>query len=249
VSMNIALEINHVTKQYITRLGVKHAVKDLSFSIHQGEVFGFLGPNGAGKTTTMKMVVGLAKPDNGSIRIMDAPAGSIEAARHFGYLPENPVFYRYLSGLEFVAMQGTLMGLTTKAAKIEAARLLDSVGLKQSKHRPIRGYSKGMVQRVGLAQALIGNPSILFLDEPLDGLDAFGRAEMKELIRELKKEQKTIFFNSHILSDVQEMCDTVGIIDHGKLLEHGSIRSLLKHHQSLEDYFVSRINQSREKSS
>jgi ABC-2 type transport system ATP-binding protein len=244
--MQYALELKNVTKHYYTRHSVKTAVTDLSFAIKKGTVFGFLGPNGAGKTTTMKMIVGLIQVDKGAIRIFDHIAGSLAAKRAMGYLPENPVFYRYLTGLEFVTMHGELMGLARNQAQDEAQAMLKKVGLEKSSKRPIREYSKGMVQRAGLAQALIGNPDILFLDEPLDGLDAFGRAEIKEVIHDLKKQHKTIFFNSHILSDVQEICDDIGIIDRGVLLEVGAIKTLVKNQHSLEEHFVKLINKSRD---
>ncbi|MFA6082564.1 MAG: ABC transporter ATP-binding protein [Patescibacteria group bacterium] len=235
-----ALELKDVTKKYS-----QTAVNHLSFALKAGTVFGFLGPNGAGKTTTMRMVVGLAKPDSGEIKIFNHPAGTVAAMKELGFMPENPRFYQYLTGLEFVTMHGQLAGLAKKSARNRASALLNQVGLTDSQTRSIRGYSKGMVQRLGLAQALIGDPKILFLDEPLDGLDAFGRAEMKKLIQDLRKQKITIFFNSHILSDVEEMCDQIGIIDRGVLLEIGETKSFLKPHQTLEQFFVDRINQSR----
>lgn len=241
----LALELKHVSKTYKSRNTTTNAVKDVSFAIAPGTVFGFLGPNGAGKTTTMKMIIGLAHPTSGSIHLFGHPAGSLEAAKRLGYLPENPTLYRYLSGLEFVAMHGRLMGMNKEKSLAEAHRLLDSVGLADAKRRRIREYSKGMVQRTGLAQSLIGNPDMLFLDEPFDGLDVLGRFEMKQLILNLKKQQKTILFNSHILSDVEEICDLIGIIDRGELLECDQIKKLLRQKQSLEDYFVQRIKKAR----
>ncbi len=242
-----ALVIDSISKQYYT--GSALAVSDLSISIKPGTVYGILGPNGAGKTTAMKMIVGLLQPDKGSVKIFGEPAGTIAANKRLGYLPENPVFYRYLKGIEFLVMHGVLMGLSKQQAQHDATELLDSVRLKESKFRPIREYSKGMNQRLGLAQALIGDPDLLLLDEPLDGLDAFGRPEIKKILLDLKKKRKTILFNSHILSDVEEICDDIGIIDRGKLVKQGSIKSLLPARQSLETYFVNVITKSREKKS
>jgi len=243
--MKYALELDSVTKTFESRAASMTAVQNLSFHVKPGLVFGFLGPNGAGKTTTMKMMVGLSRPTSGRISIFGAKAGTIAAARHIGYLPENPTFYRYLTGLEYVTMHARLMGQAPPQALEEARRLLDSVGLAEAKGRRIREYSKGMVQRVGLAQALVGNPDLLFLDEPFDGLDVLGRVEMKQLIQTLRKAKRTIFFNSHILSDVEEMCDQFGIIDHGSLLEVGEVKKVLRPGTTLEEYFVRRLRVAR----
>lgn len=243
--MEYALKLQRVSKIYASRQARTVVVRKLDLAVKQGAVFGFLGPNGAGKTTAMKMMVGLAQPSSGTIRIFDHVAGSLEAAQAIGYLPENPTLYRYTSAFEFVVMHARLTGLSKREAVAQADKLLDLVGLGQAKHQRIKEYSKGMVQRTGLAQALAGNPQILFLDEPFDGLDVLGRFEMKRLIAMLQKQQKTIFFNSHILSDVEELCDHVGIIDHGTLLEHGTVKSLLKKGQTLEQYFVKRIEKER----
>ncbi len=241
-----ALQLTSVTKTYETRTAKTIAVSDLSFNVKSGTVFGFLGPNGAGKTTTMKMIVGLSQPTSGTISIFGERAGSMKASKHIGFLPENPTLYRYLSALELVTMHGQLMGLTKVSSQNEARRLLDLVGLSTAQNRRIREYSKGMVQRTGLAIALIGDPNLLLLDEPFDGLDVLGRYEMKKLIHNLRQENKTIFFNSHILSDVEELCDNVGIIDSGKLLECGQIKNFTGRGQSLEQYFVKRLEKERQ---
>ncbi len=241
-----ALQLKSVNKTYETRATMTRAVSNLSFTVKSGTVFGFLGPNGAGKTTTMKMMVGLVHPLSGTISIFGERAGTMPAARHIGFLPENPTLYRYLSALELVTMHGQLMGLTKTASAKEARRLLDIVGLRDAQNRRIREYSKGMVQRTGLAIALIGDPNLLFLDEPFDGLDVLGRFEMKTLIQTLRQDKKTIFFNSHILSDVEELCDNIGIIDQGKLLECGPIKTFIGKSQTLEQYFVKRLAKERQ---
>lgn len=242
-----ALELKSVSKIYETRKNTVKAVDNLSFDLSKGAVMGFLGPNGAGKTTTMKMILGLDTPTKGTISVFGHSAGTIKAAKLIGYLPENPLFYRYLTGLEMVTMHGQLMSLGYSDAKKEAQRLLSSVGLDKAQNQSIREYSKGMVQRAGLAQALIGNPSLLLLDEPFSGLDVLGRYEMKQVLLDLKKQGKTILFNSHILSEIEEICDEVGIIDRGKLLIKDKITTVLKPKQTLEQYFVSAINSERSK--
>lgn len=242
-----ALEIKTVSKIYETRKNTVRAVNNLSFNLSEGTVMGFLGPNGAGKTTTMKMILGLDTPTKGTISVFGHSAGTTKAAKNIGYLPENPLFYRYLTGLEMVTMHGQLMSLGYRDAKKEAQRLLSNVGLTKAQNQSIRQYSKGMVQRAGLAQALIGNPSLLLLDEPFSGLDVLGRYEMKQVLLDLKKQGKTILFNSHILSEIEEICDEVGIIDRGKLLVKDKITTVLKPKQTLEQYFVSAINSERSK--
>ncbi len=240
--LKYALEIRGLNKSYDNI----NAIKDLSFTVPKGSVFGFLGPNGAGKTTTMKIILGLAYPTSGTVEVFGQHAGSLTAASTIGYLPENPTLYRYLSAFEYIVMHGRLTGLTNLQANHEANRLLDQVGLGDDKHRRIRQYSKGMMQRVGLACALVHEPQLLLLDEPFDGLDVLGRVEMKKLLLDLKKQHKTIFFNSHILSDVAELCDSVGIIDRGTLIEAGVLAHIVPKNQSLEQYFVNRIERTRD---
>ena len=194
------INISKVSKWYGTKKKGKYSVKNLDLSIKKGSVFGFLGPNGAGKTTTMKMIVGLAKPTTGTISIAGGDIQSLEIKHKIGFMPESPSFYLYLTGREFLEFVAEIFGLKNNKHQIE--KLLTSVELLDAADRQIRTYSKGMLQRLGLAQALINDPEILFLDEPLDGLDPLGRAEIKKIILALKAQNKTIFLNSHILSDV-----------------------------------------------
>jgi ABC-2 type transport system ATP-binding protein len=221
-----------------------YSVKDLNLSIKKGSVFGFLGPNGAGKTTTMKMIVGLIKPTSGRITIEGGSPESLAIKKRIGFMPESPAFYLYLTGREFMEFVAALFDIQNPTEKI--AKLLVQVELEEAADRQIRTYSKGMLQRLGLAQALINDPDILFLDEPLDGLDPLGRAEIKKIITDLKSHNKTIFLNSHILADVSELCDTVGIIDHGKLLVVDSPKNISAPYKDLEDAFVHIIRKERE---
>jgi ABC-2 type transport system ATP-binding protein len=238
------IRIENITKTYATK--EKHTVvNNLSLTIKEGTVFGFLGPNGAGKTSTIKMLVGLSKPTSGTISILGGTPDDIAVRKHIGFMPESPAFYLYLTGYEFLEFVANIFGIKFPRHRIET--VLQEVDLMHACHRQIRTYSKGMLQRLGLAQALINNPNILFLDEPLDGLDPLGRAEVKKIILGLKKQGKTIFFNSHILGDVAEICDTVGIIDKGNLIAHDSPLNLSKGYKDLEDAFVHIIETSRAK--
>lgn len=235
--------ITNVSKWYGSKSKGKYSVKDLNLSIKKGSVFGFLGPNGAGKTTTIKMLVGLAKPTSGTISIGNGDPSNLTVKEKIGFMPEAPSFYLYLTGQEFLEFVADIFKINHPKAKID--HLLSLVELYDAKDRHIRTYSKGMLQRLGLAQALINDPQILFLDEPLDGLDPLGRAEIKKIIQTLKKENKTIFLNSHILSDVAELCDQVGIIDKGTLLVVDTPENITKGHKDLESAFVARITTKR----
>jgi ABC-2 type transport system ATP-binding protein len=188
------------------------AVHDISFEVEQGEIFGFLGPNGAGKTTTIKALLGLIRPDAGELRLLGHPVSSMGWRTQVGYLPEHPNFYEYLSGFELVTWFGRLSGLTRHDAEKEAKSLLERVGLGKAMHRRLRGYSKGMLQRAGLAQALVASPKLLILDEPVTGLDPNGRKDMRELIVELRAEGRTIMYSKHMLPDVAVQCDRVAYV-------------------------------------
>ncbi len=245
------IRINKLSKVYETRTGDVTAVRDLTLVVQSGSVFGFLGPNGAGKTTTIKMLVGLAEPTEGEIVIAGGSPNTLSVRAEIGFMPESPAFYLYLTGYEFLEFVADIFGLQKNNAKNNTKRdgrieeVLEMVNLTEAKRRQIRTYSKGMLQRLGLAQALLNDPRILFLDEPLDGLDPLGRAEIKSIFIDLKKKGKTIFFNSHILADVAEICDTVGIIDKGTLIAHGSPKELTVGHRDLEAAFVDIISRSR----
>ncbi len=195
------------------------AVDNLNLQVERGEIFGFIGPNGAGKSTTIKMLLSILFPTSGRAWIFGEDIGTIEARRKVGYLPENPRFYDYLTGEEFLTFAGTLAGLSGRKLKSEVESLLKCVNIYEAKDRKLKKYSKGMIQRIGLAQALIGDPELIILDEPTSGLDPLGRKLILELIKELKKSGKTVFFSTHILKDVEEVADSVAIIHRGKLLK------------------------------
>ena len=237
------IRIHNLSKEYYTAAGTVNAVHGLTIDVARGSVFGFLGPNGAGKTTTMKMLVGLEKQTEGSITIAGGAPSDITVRKNIGFMPESPSFYLYLTGREFLQFIADIFDL--KDAQVRIDEVLSLVELLGRENRQIRTYSKGMLQRLGLAQALLNDPQILFLDEPLDGLDPLGRAEIKLIFSGLKKQGKTIFLNSHILADVAEICDNVGIIDRGELIVCGAPQVIAKGYRDLEDAFVHIIKQER----
>lgn len=241
------IRISNLTKEYFTPAGSVFAVRNLSLCIPRGTVFGFLGPNGAGKTTTMKMLVGLERPTEGEIAIGGGSPSDITVRRTLGFMPESPSFYLYLTGREFLEFIADIFDIKNRVARID--EVLAEVDLLGRDRRQIRGYSKGMLQRLGLAQALLNDPQILFLDEPLDGLDPLGRSEIKQIFLGLKKQGKTIFLNSHILADVAEICDMVGIIDRGILITNDTPTQIAHGYRDLEDAFVHIIKDERAKSS
>ncbi len=203
------------------------AVNGLSLRVEANQIFGFLGPNGAGKTTTIKMLLGLVIPDAGTAQIFEAEPGDKAIKSRVGFLPDSPCFYNHLSGLEFIAFCGKLMHLGRMERYRRAEELMEKVGLSEARDNKLEGFSRGMLQRVGIAQALINNPDLVILDEPVSGLDPLGRREIKQLLISLRDEGRTIFFSSHILADVEEMCDEVAIMNHGKLLIKGPMDEIL----------------------
>lgn len=224
---------------------ISFAVNSISLSVNKGSVFGFLGPNGAGKTSTIKMLVGLSRPTSGTITINGANPTDIEVQKIIGFMPEAPSFYQYLTAQEFLTFIAQLFSIEHPQTRLE--KVLHQVNLLHVKDKKIRTYSKGMLQRLGLAQALINDPHVIFLDEALDGLDPLGRKEVKNIILDLKKDGKTIFLNTHILGDVEEICDRVAILDHGNIIAEGSPQELTTGYSDLEEAFVAIITASREK--
>ena len=201
----------------------KRVLHDISFRVREGEIFGFVGPNGAGKTTTLKVLMGLIRPTSGRARVLGHDVSETAFRRHVGFLPENPYFYDYLTARETLDFYAKLCGVTrkTRGQRIEA--LLEQVGLSHAADSRIRTYSKGMQQRVGIAQALVHDPSVVFLDEPMSGLDPIGRKDIRDLVLRLRAQGKTVFMNTHILHDVEMVCDRVAIIVKGRIRYEGSI--------------------------
>jgi ABC-2 type transport system ATP-binding protein len=213
-----AIEIAGLSKTFRGKKAARvEALKDLRLIVEQGEIFGFLGPNGAGKSTTIKTLVGLISPTAGSARIMGVDISSHEARRQVGYLPENPAFYDYLSAEEYLLFVGRTFALQETLLREKSEYVLRLLDLWDARKRQMRGYSKGMVQRVGLAQALIHDPDVYILDEPMSGLDPVGRALVKDIMIDLKARGKCVFFSTHIIADVETVCDRVGIILKGEL--------------------------------
>src|SRR5277367_6648762 len=215
-----AIEIENLTKDYpygFLHLKKKRSLEGLTMQVEDGEVFGFLGPNGAGKSTTIKLLVGLIFPDAGSAQILGRPITDIEMHRDIGYLPEQPYFYDYLTAAEVLDYFARFHKLTAADRSERVARMLKKVGLETARKIQLRKYSKGMLQRVGLAQAILHDPAVVVLDEPMSGLDPLGRREVRDIILELKKEGRTVLFSTHILSDAETLCDRVGVIVGGKL--------------------------------
>ena len=228
--MTSVVEINNLQKDYEVGFWRKKKVRaldGLSLKVNQGEIFGFLGANGAGKTTTLKLLMRLIFPTEGSAKILGHDISEVSMHSRIGYLPEYPYFYDYLSAFEFLKFCGEIFGLPKAERSIRAKVLLSRVKLDESKwNTQLRKFSKGMLQRVGLAQALVNNPEIVFLDEPMSGLDPIGRREVRDLIAELRTEGKTVFMCSHILSDIEVLCDRVAILKRGRLANLGYLNEL-----------------------
>jgi ABC-2 type transport system ATP-binding protein len=204
------------------------AVKRVSFEVERGDIFGFLGPNGAGKTTTIKILTGLIKPSGGSARLFGEQVPSATTRARLGFLPESPYIYPYLTPLEFVELSGRLSGMKSRVVRQRARQVLDQVGIGYAAERRVGRLSKGMLQRTGLAAALVADPELLILDEPMSGLDPVGRKEVRDLILDERKKGRTIFFSTHILSDVETMCDRVTILRRGEVVVSGRLAELLK---------------------
>src|SRR6059036_3890273 len=215
-----AIEIENLTKEYpfgFLHLKKKTSLEGLNMQVEMGEVFGFIGPNGAGKSTTIKLLMGLIFPTAGTARILGRPISDVEMHKDIGYLPEQPYFYDYLTAAEVLDYFARFHDLTAADRKERVERMLKKVGLETARKIQLRKYSKGMLQRVGLAQAILHDPKLVILDEPMSGLDPVGRREVRDIILELKREGRTVLFSTHILSDAEMLCDRVGVIVGGKL--------------------------------
>ena len=225
------VEIENLTKDFSVGFWRKRPIRaldNLCLEVHKGEIFGFLGPNGAGKSTTIKLLMHLLHPTSGKARILGRNVDSVSMHQSIGYLPENPYFYDYLTPTELLTYVGRLFGLRQPALSQKVEALIEDVGLTQARNLQLRKFSKGMVQRIGIAQALINDPEIAFLDEPMSGLDPLGRMDVRRIITSLKARGVTVFFSSHILPDVEAICDRVAILNKGRLQEQGALEEILK---------------------
>jgi ABC-2 type transport system ATP-binding protein len=224
-----AISIKGLTKDFaVTLRGVKlRAVDALNLEVGEGQVFGLLGPNGSGKSTTIKIILGLLEATTGDVRVFGVPSNRVEARRNVGYLPEAPYFYRYLSGRELVRFYARVCGVSKATLKARVDEVIAWVGLSGAADRRVGTYSKGMLQRIGLAQALVHDPKLVVLDEPTAGVDPVGSAEMCELIRKLKQQGKTVLITSHLLAQIEDVCDRVAILDRGRLIVEGSLDELV----------------------
>ena len=228
--MPSAIRIEELTKDYTIgfwRRRSYRALDRLTLEIEPGEVFGFLGPNGAGKTTTLKLLMQLIYPTSGRAEILGRPVGDIASRQRIGYLPENPSFYDYLTAEELLGYFGQLFGYAPAERRKRIAALLDRVGIGAERRMQLRKFSKGMIQRVGIAQALLNDPEVVFLDEPMSGLDPLGRRDVRSLILELRDQGRTVFFSSHILADAEALCRRVAVVAGGRLAACGSLTDIL----------------------
>ena len=241
----LAIETENLTKDYplgFWRTRPYRALDRLTLGVEPGEVFGFLGPNGAGKTTTLKLLLNLVFPTSGRAEILGRPPGDVGVRRRIGYLPEHPYFYDHLTAEELLSYFGKLFGLPPGDRARRASALLDQVGLGAERRLPLRRYSKGMLQRVGIAQALLNEPEVVFLDEPMSGLDPLGRRLVRGLVLSLRDRGTTVFFSSHILSDAEAMCGRVAILAGGRLLSTGRIAELLESNVKGWEVIVERVS-------
>ncbi len=236
------IETENLSKEFAIGLGFKKvtALEQLNLSIEKGEIFGYIGPNGAGKTTTLKILMGLIFPTRGKATIFGEDIRYMEVKKKIGFLPEGPYFYNYLTAGEFLLFYGKLFGYDRLYLSKKINDLLALVELKQKKNTQLRHFSKGMLQRIGIAQALINDPELVVLDEPMSGLDPAGRGRVRDIILQLRNQGKTILFSSHILSDVEMICDRIGILTKGKLREIGTVNSLLQ--ENVKEIEISAIH-------
>ena len=237
------IEMNALTKVYKKDFSRKevYALKSLTLNVEEGEVFGFLGPNGAGKSTAIKLLLNLIRPTSGTVSINGKDVSNRDVRRNIGFLPENPYFYDHLSAKELLWFGGKSCDMDAAAIQERTETLLKELDLIEAMNRPLRSYSKGMVQRAGLALALIHDPKILILDEPMSGLDPMGRRKVFELILSLKGEGKTIFFSSHILHDIERLCDRAAILINGSLKRLISVKTELPAGKTLEEVFFEEV--------
>ena len=237
------VRVDAVTKDVRPGFGLrrKRVLDDITFCVREGEIFGFVGPNGAGKTTMLKLLLGLIRPTSGSARVLGHDVAETAFRRHVGFLPENPYFYDYLTARETLDFYAKLCGLSRERRQARGEELLAQVGLAHAARARVRTYSKGMQQRLGIAQALVHDPDVVFLDEPMSGLDPIGRKEVRDLILRLRDQGKTVFMNTHILHDVELVCDRVAIIAAGRIRYEGAIQDFVAAGERVTDLLVAGV--------
>ncbi|HEY9870580.1 MAG TPA: ABC transporter ATP-binding protein [Candidatus Obscuribacterales bacterium] len=240
------IETKDLTKDHFSHILRRRfrAVDGLTLTVERNETYGLLGLNGAGKTTTLKLLLGLLRPTSGSASVLGYPAGDQRALGRLGFLPENPYFYSYLTGGEFLDFSAEVFGLSAPERKERAQGLLKMVSMTEAANVQLWKYSKGMLQRLGIAQALINDPEVIFLDEPMSGLDPIGRRDVRLIMLKLKEQGKTVFFNSHLLPDVNEVCDRVGVLHRGKLVADERVATISGggSYRDLEEYFLETVS-------
>ena len=224
----LAIKTEHLAKIYKTGGKETKAIQDLNLDVTPNQIYGFLGPNGAGKTTTINILLGLTAPTAGTAWILEKQIGNIEIKQKIGFLPQSPYFYESFSSVELLNFYGKIFKIPRKERFKKIEELLDMVGLTDSRKIPLRKFSRGMLQRIGIAQTLINNPDLVFFDEPIAGLDPVGRKEVMDTILNIKKQGRTVFFCSHVLHDVEMLCDSIGVLDKGQLIVSGKLKDLLK---------------------
>ncbi len=230
---DVIVQVEDIVKDFRPGFGLrkKRVLDGISFDVREGEIYGFVGPNGAGKTTMVKLLMGLIRPSGGRARILGHDVSESAFRRHVGFQPENTYFYEYLTAREILRFYARLSGVPRSGREGRVEALLEQVGLSHAADARLRTYSKGMLQRVGIAQALVHDPRVVFLDEPMSGLDPIGRKEIRDLVLQLRREGKTVFMNTHILPDVEMVCDRVAIIVRGRIVHHGAIDQFLEEGQ------------------
>jgi ABC-2 type transport system ATP-binding protein len=249
---DVVIQTTNLSKELTSNL-LRRKVRILSglnLSVVKGETFGLIGPNGAGKTTSIKLMLGLMRATEGTAEILGMPAGEKRALAQIGYLPENPYFYSHLTGREFLDFVGQLFGLGSRERKDRCSELIETVSLTEAADMQMRKYSKGMLQRLGIAQSLINRPAVIFWDEPMSGLDPIGRRDVRQILYGLKEKGTTIFFNSHLLPDVNEVCDRVGVMNKGRLIVQEEVKNISAggNYKDLEDFFLEFISKSESES-
>ena len=240
--MNDAIDIRNLVVKFITPRGVVTALDGIDLTVKESTVYGFLGPNGAGKTTTMHVLLGFVEPTSGEARMFGQDVRKSIARKRIGYLSEHPQTYPYLTSEELLTMAGRIFGLRGQMLKERIRSLLEQVNLTDAAKRKIGTYSRGMMQRIGLAQALINDPDLVILDEPMNGLDPVGRKEVRSIITDLRERGKTVFFSSHELSEVSMVCNEIAILDSGKVVAQGASKELVPDNQTLEQYFLELVH-------